>query len=230
MTGRAASFLLITVFLVATALLDAQSAWRLVRDESGIRVFTRDVADSDMDEFKAVTVINARIEVISEIFRDGPGYVKWMADCIEARIVKSIGRDTLIIYHATNAPWPVNDRDVVVKSRVVRDYSRGSFTAYLESFDTDLVPRRSDRVRMTKLTASFELAVVDREHTRVTYTVLADPAGSIPASVTNFFAKNNPHTTLKGLGRMAKLERYIEAGRKSADLPEVEKYFREHAK
>lgn len=230
MTRKIMVLLLIPCFLAVASYMSAQSSWRMVKDSEGIKVFTRGVAGSDMDEFKGVTVLNSRIEVISEVFRDGPSYSKWMADCIEARIVKSLGRDTLIIYHATNAPWPVNDRDVVVKSRVVRDYSRGSFTAYLESFETDIVPRRSDRVRMTKLKASFELSVIDREHTRVTFTVLADPAGSIPASVTNYFARNNPHATLKGLGRMVKYDKYIDAGRMSSDLPEVERYFRDHTK
>lgn len=215
---------------IGMPLLEAQSSWRLVRDGEGIRVFTRDVAGSDMDEFRAVTVLPARIEVVSEIMRDGTAYVKWMADCIEARIVKSAGPDTLYIYHATNAPWPVADRDVVVMTRVERDYSRGVFTAHLDSIDNGLVPRRPDRVRMTKLRGRFELRVIDRERTGITYTVLADPAGSIPASVTNFFARNNPHTTLRGLGRMVKLDKYVEAGKKSRDLPAVENYFRGRAK
>jgi hypothetical protein len=218
------------MLIAGVPFLVAQSQWSLVRDGDGIRVFTRDVAGSDMDEFKAVTVLPARIEVVSEIMRDGTAYVKWMADCIEARIVSSAGPDTLFIYHATNAPWPVTDRDVVVKTRVERDYSRGVFTAHLDSVDNGLVPRRPDRVRMTKLKGRFDLRVIDRERTEVTYTVLADPAGSIPASVTNYFARNNPYTTLRGLGRMVKLEKYIEAGKKSRDLPAVENYFRDRAK
>jgi len=228
---RVMGVLLVAVMLmVDMSFLAAQSPWRLVREGNGIRVFTRGVAGSDMDEFRAVTVLPARIEVVSEIMRDGTSYVRWMADCIEARIVKSAGPDTLFIYHATNAPWPVTDRDVVVMTRVERDYSRGVFTAHLDSVDNGLVPRRPDRVRMTKLRGRFELRVIDREHTGITYTVLADPAGSIPASVTNFFARNNPYTTLRGLGRMVKLEKYIEAGKKSHDLPAVENFFRGRAK
>jgi len=76
------------ILMIGLSMLGAQSPWRTVRSADGITVHTRDVADSDMDEFKAVTVLPARIEVISEVFRDGSSYSKWMADCIEARIVK----------------------------------------------------------------------------------------------------------------------------------------------
>ena len=59
----------LALFLISMALF-AESGWKRVKNSNGIQVYTRSVAGSDLDEFKGITVVDARIEVIGEVIRD----------------------------------------------------------------------------------------------------------------------------------------------------------------
>jgi hypothetical protein len=209
--------------------LSAEPPWLTIKVKNGITLFKRTFPDSPISEFKGETMINARIEVIETVLRDIPAYAQFMFNCKEGRLIKSFGKDNLIILNVTDMPWPLTDRDVVVRSIVSKDFKRGVFTIVLQGLpepeSSQYCPLRKDRVRMHNLQGIFILEIVDREHTSLTYIVHADPVG-IPSVLTNFFSDDNPYGTLTGIKRMVCLEKYITESVKSPEIPKVEQFLK----
>jgi hypothetical protein len=209
--------------------LSAEPPWVTIKEKNGITLSKRTFPGSPISEFKGETMVNARIEVIETVLRDIPAYAQFMYNCREGRLIKSFGKDYLIILNVTDMPWPLSDRDVVVRSIVSKDFNRGMFSVVLQGLpepeSSQYCPLRKDRVRMYDLKGIFILEIVDREHTRLTYIVHADPVG-IPSGLTNFFSDDNPYGTLTGIKRMVRMEKYITESVKSPEIPNVEQFLK----
>ncbi len=67
-------------------------------------------------------------------------------------------------------------------------------------------------LRMPKYHCMALLEPVDRHHTRVTYTIDADPGGKFPHVAVNWTAIEAQYITLKNLRKMVKKEKYILIG------------------
>ena len=206
--------------------IQAGANWKLVINKNGIKVYTRPVVGSDLDEFKGITVVNASIDVIGEVLKDVPAQPEWMGDCIVARVVKRLAGDDVIVYNVTNAPWPVSDRDVIVKSKTVLEYKSGRVIIYMKAVKIPLVPIRKDRIRMTELTGNWILHYISRNKTSVLYQVRTNPAGSIPAVIANLTSKNIPFKTLTGMKKIVKKKKYIDRAAKAKGVTEIERFLK----
>jgi len=201
----------ILVFLLVSAPgLQAQEQWTLKKDAEGIKVYTRPVAGSAANEFRGVADIDAPIEVIVEVFKDIPSYPQWHGFCKEIRLLKQDSENHRVIYFVLETPGPVKDRDMVVDAYDTFDRQEGKATIALNAVKDENVPRKAKYVRMTDVGGGMSMTRIDRNRTHVIYTVKADPAGYIPAFVSNVIQKDQPFLTLKGLREMVKKDGYYQ--------------------
>ncbi len=218
---------IIFIVLQSKALVFGQTDWRFLFDKEGIKVYSRTMSGSTIEEFKGVGVINARIEVIGELLRDVPANKNWMKDCLGSKVIEQINRNNMIIHYLIDTPWPVENRDVVFMSETKVDFKQGKVVSQLKAIQDKRVPPQSGYTRITNMQAGFILEYVDREHTRVTYSVKVDPAGSIPSFLSNYANQEIPFETLRGMKRMVTQKKYIEAGSRSPDKTEIENLINE---
>ena len=202
-----------SLLVVSAAALWAQGEWSLVRNSDGIRVFTKPSENSSLDQFMGKTVVDAKLEIVVELIRDVDAQPQWMADCIEARVVKKYTEEDILVYNVTRAPWPVSNRDVVVRSRGGIDVKSGKVSIIFNAVKDSPVPPRSGIVRMTDLLGQWHLKKVGDNQTEVTYIMRANPAGNIPASIANMTSKNIPFRTLTNMKQMVKKDKYISLAR-----------------
>jgi hypothetical protein len=193
--------------------LFAQTEWREVKHSNGVRVFTRPSEGSPLDEFKGVTIIDAPLEVIVEVIRDVPAQPEWMADCIEARVVKQFGENDYLVYSMNSAPWPVSNRDVIVRSKGTANMEKGTVSIIFTALKDSPVPIRAGVVRITDLLGQWHLKKISSSKTEVIFIIKANPAGNIPASIANMSSREIPYRTLLNLKKMAKKEKYINGAR-----------------
>ena len=115
-------------------------------------------------------------------------------------------KNSLITYNETKAPWPVSNRDVVSRSKVVVTNDR--IIHYIAAINRpDLAPLKSGNVRMTEMNAQCTL-IRKGAKTLAIYQVKADPGGSLPAWLANKSSRDLPLNTILGLKRMAILPQY----------------------
>ena len=194
------------------------AGWKEVKNHSGIKVYTRNVPGSDIDEFKGVGVVDARLEVLASILRDVSASQYWMANTEHAEEIKKLEGEGMIVLNITRLPWPLKLREALVRITVRMDYSKGYANIDMQGInDPDLKPVSGNYVRMRYVHASVILEYIDREHTRVTYTARIDPGGNIPVNIANLFVVKIPFDSISSLRGLAAQEKFITAGRNSKD-------------
>jgi len=181
------------------------------------------VRGSDLKEFIAITLIDARMEVVGEVFRDIEAQPLWMSTCIEARIVKKIDRNRLIIYTVMNSPWPAKDRDIVIKNDTMYDLKNGKGLITFEALKEPLVPLRKDRVRITELIGSFKMEYLGRDKTKLIYRQIVNPGGDVPLELAYLMIKNNPYKTLLSLKKIVKNATYATQAKENPDEKIIDK-------
>ncbi|MDY6903282.1 MAG: START domain-containing protein [Thermodesulfobacteriota bacterium] len=202
-----------------------QEKWELIRSEEGIDTYRMTLPDTNVCMFKGVGFVDAGIEVISEVVRDIPSYPRWVAACKEARVVKEINRNTIILYNILDVPFPYHNRDVLIASKGIYNLENGTAEILFGGIeDPDLMPENDKYVRLPLLKGRYYFEYFGRHMTRVTYIYMSHPGGNIPLTIANWSElQYYPQINIKGLRKMVKQAKYIEAGRNSPEYDLVER-------
>ena len=184
------------LFLAFSLVAKNANKWEKEFTKKGITVYTRAVEGINLKEFKGVGMIDATMEDVFIILCDTTKYTKWMADCVDARLIKKIDDTQMIVYQETKAPWPVSNRDVVVftKATIEKDKILSTIDAVKDS----KVPSKGKNVRMTDLKGKWLLERKGNK-TLTTYQIRANPGGMLPDWIANMASKDLPYVTLKKL-------------------------------
>ena len=171
--------------------------WKLRKDKNGIQVYTRLHHDEGVLEYKSITTVNADIERLVDILKDVDNYPSWTANCESAEIYEVINDSSWIEYMTTAVPWPLADRDVVLKFTVVK-YKEDYFEAILTSAP-DAVPEKDSYVRVVISEGKWIFKKVDQEHVEIYHQFYSDPGEGIPMWIVNMFIVSGPYKTLLNL-------------------------------
>ncbi|MBC8340848.1 MAG: hypothetical protein H8E63_04225, partial [Proteobacteria bacterium] len=101
----------VSVFAAPQAFADRE----VVREENGIVVEEEAKPGQALPILTGTTTMSAPAEQIAAWIGATHTYVDWMHNCEEARIVKGKGGE-VYGYSRIASPWPVSDRDVVLRS------------------------------------------------------------------------------------------------------------------
>ena len=140
----------------------ADDAWMLAKDEDGIQVYTRSVADSPLREFRGEVELSTSIERVVEVFKDADSYRKWMPDVVDSKILTS-SEEEQYQYLENAAPWPVSNRDGVYHVTFARGEEAGAATTIVHvQAVPDYLPRRHGKVRVPRSEGSWKVGSLGR--------------------------------------------------------------------
>jgi len=173
----------------------------VVREENGITVEQESVEGRSLPIMIGTMTMDASAEQIAAWVTAVHTYVDWQHNCEEARVLMQPDGSRLT-YNRVASPWPVSDRDVVLRSSR-ENLENGSIRLeFLSTEDANFdVPRGV--VRMPRLIGSYVLTPRSEGGTHVVYTVDSDPGGSLPAWLVKQAGKDLPYFTLKNLQERA---------------------------
>ena len=126
-------------------------------------------------------------------------FPKWMYRCMESALLDRSDERSAVLYHRTDAPWPVWDRDVVLSTSYAFNSDRTQVELNFHETTSPAKPEVEGVVRMPRLTGSYRLHEYEAGKTRVIYQVDADIGGSIPRWLSTLAARDLPVRTLVGL-------------------------------
>jgi hypothetical protein len=143
-------------------------------------------------------------------------------------LIKKFTDEDMIILNVTGMPWPLHPRDVVVRTKVIKNWDVGRFEIVLKGLhspesETWVGPIKG-HTRMYELTAYFIAHLLEREKTKCIYIIHSDPTG-VPDIAINFLIDAYPYHTLLNLGKMTNRTKYIAAGKQSKYLRQIEQFF-----
>lgn len=182
-------------------------SWEELMREDGFVISARQTEGQDLPTFRGQGVLRANILEILAVLSDTGRNPEWMHQCVEARLLKQINEGERILYNRTDAPWPVSDRDVVLRTSLQIDVESKTVVTRFWSISSPLQGPVEDVVRMPRLKGFYRLKALDEGRTHVTYQVDADPGGSLPGWLVERASRELPLNTLRGLQAQIKKTR-----------------------
>ncbi|MCL2025821.1 MAG: START domain-containing protein [Leptospirales bacterium] len=188
----------------------AESQWERAKSSNMIEVFVRPVPGSAIKEFRAVTEVQSSMSAILALLDDTSSYTKWMHRCTEAKLLYEKNIYERITYNVTSSPWPVEDRDIAVRSVISQNKKTLAVTIALTGLP-GYVPVKPKKVRIVKLSGYWMLEPLGAGRLRVTYRLHSEPGGSVPETLVNSSLVDIPYNTLHNLRRMVNQSPYKDA-------------------
>ena len=189
------------------------TAWELEKEEKDInlKIFTREIAGSNLKEFKGEMLVKTEMTTIAALLLDGQAAPQWMHQCEKFEVVEQIDELTAVVYFINGAPWPASDRDAVVMTAMSQDPESLVLKAELNVIN-DRLPEDDDYVRIPHMKGFWLFEPKDEDQILVTYQVHANPGGSLPNWLANSVVVDTPYYTMSNMLDMLKLKKYQKAG------------------
>lgn len=194
--------------LLANAQLPPEHAegWNLRKESGAIRVFTMDQPDSHFQAFKAVAVLDAPLENLMAVMANPQSCTEWVHNCSESHGFGDGSFHDRYAYSVNDMPWPVTDRDYVIR---IRTQGQGEGGEVL--MDLNAVPERrdvdADYVRVDRSDTRYRFTP-QGDQTRLVWIQHTDPNGSIPGWLVNSLLVDIPIKSMERLEQVAGEERY----------------------
>jgi ribosome-associated toxin RatA of RatAB toxin-antitoxin module len=197
-------------FLFASACSFAQKApddWTLEREKKGIKIFTKKSKWSKLKDSKATMLVDATPQEMLNFVTDFESYPKWMYRCKSANKVAHISENEFIAHITFNAPWPVKDRDCVLRVLIERNEKSGAISITKNS-EPRFINKRDGVVRIEQIKSVWHF-VPDAKSgkTLVINEYSSDPGGGIPDWLTNTQSVESPWTTFTNLQNVLSVEK-----------------------
>ena len=202
-----AAFSIITPGMALAELPDENAeGWNLRKESDNIRVFTVDQPDSSFQAFKAEAVLDVPIENIMAVMNNPGSCVEWVHNCSQSIAFGDGNFHDRYAYSVNDMPWPVTDRDYVIRIRTHGNQSNGEIV-----MDLNAIPDRrdaeADYVRVDKSDTHYRL-IPEGGQTRMIWVQHTEPNGSIPGWLVNTLLVDIPIRSMEQLERVAARERY----------------------
>ena len=172
--------------------------WELVFERGDLRVQRREYRGSPLQEIKGTTRLKASLAATMALLKDAPYNHHWVYRSGGARILEQTGYAQAYVYGIVDAPWPMHDRDTVVRFDYTQDPQTGIITIDITNFP-DFIPPEESLVRVPDFGGFWRLQPEGDGWIAVTYQVYGDPGGSIPVWIANYAAALSVTRTLQNM-------------------------------
>ncbi len=175
-----------------------QGAWVQIRSDDGITSWEKKDSGAALSSYRARVTMTDDIWPILAVLDDVDRACEWTAHCLEMRRVRSLADNAIVVYAKMNAPWPVQDRDVVTKV-TVESGAPGELNVSIRAVRDAQLPECEHVVRLPKMVASYRFRQLGPRRTTVEYELEIDPGGTLPDWLKQLISKNFAHDTLDRL-------------------------------
>lgn len=184
--------------------------WQLISDRNEIQVYMRHRDDSRLKTFRGVTRMKLPDEyAMSGLLNDYENIPKWLHFVDGATEIKRDGPLERYLRFTTHLPWPLTDREAILRADVVQTVTPDQETVAIElSNEPDLIPRNKEYVRFPEMQGVFKLRRLGEDMVEITYELVMDPGGYIPTWLANLLLRDAPYFTLERLRRIIVLPAY----------------------
>lgn len=188
----------------------SQEEWTLKKDNSGIKVYARKVIGHKINELKVETILEGRLSQLAAIIAEVNKHEEWVYKTIQSSLLKQNSFVDLFYYTVIAAPWPFDNRDVVIHITMQQNPQTKVLNINANSTD-GYVPVKKDIVRVTFSRASWMITPLNNHQLKVEYRILVDPGDGLPAWLINLFSSMGPYDTFIKLRERIKLPQYAQA-------------------
>ncbi len=202
---------LLLLLCAIVGMANAQEAkWELKKDRNDVKVYVREATDSPFKELKMSFDVEASMHAIVALLQDVEAIPDWVYKCTEAYVVKEISQDEEYYYNLVDFPWPMSDRDFVVRSSMTKDTINNTLRS--ESWiANDMIPEKEGVVRIKHLHLWWIFTPKPEGGVHIDYYLKSDPGGYLPSWIVNMAIDQGPLQTVKRFRQTLKEPKYRNA-------------------
>ncbi len=181
--------------------------WVLKKQSNGVSVYNRGVENTAVKELRAITQLETSLSSIIALLLDRESYPQWVYKCAKSHVLKEVTDVEAICYQNVVAPWPIDNRDIILNVTVKQDET--TKVVFLNSISKpDYIPEVDNHVRVLEFRASWTLTPLKNGIVNCEYQLLFDPGGNVPTWIVNAAAIDGPFETTSNMRRMVLKEKY----------------------
>ncbi len=186
------------LFLLIPLFCFSQTKWELKKNEDGIAVYTSDKNKADFKEIRVVCEINTSAAKLVKLMKNVNHHADWVYKTKTSYLVSRKNKDTLCYYSETILPWPVSNRDLVIRltfdddtlNKIVKIKAQGV---------SNILPVKSGVVRVPYSLGLWKVTTMNSNRIKIDYTYSVDPGGALPVWLVNLMSTAGPFNTFKQL-------------------------------
>lgn len=192
------TYLVCVIALIIPLYGHSQTHCELKKNKDNIKVFTCENSRSPFNIIKAEFEVNATLNQYKAIVLDVDRYNEWHYNEINQRVIKKISSTEFIYYSEILAPFPVNNRDLILHLKLEQDTITNILTVSVNSI-AHYLPQVKKCVRVPKSNSKLTITPIAKSKLKIEYFIEIDPGGLIPAWIANSFSTLAPYETFKKL-------------------------------
>lgn len=178
--------------------------WQLGKDESGVRVYSRDAAGGGI-EVKAETTVDAPLVSVMALILDYDAATRWRASMIKSMKVKDQPNDhTWILQVHAEPPWPLPANESVIEAQLQAKPDR---VIYQYKERPDLQPPGT-KSALGAMNGEWILKPAGEGRTQVTNVMMMKPNIPVPDWLIKRMLYSTPHEQMIKLGKVAAEPKY----------------------
>lgn len=174
--------------------------WELKRDKNGIKIYTRTLDSTRINEYKAIAVVKTSLEKALATILDGDNLWKWNYKTTESKIIKKRTSDEWVFWMKTDMPWPIKDRELVSRIQIHRPENPQQPSVQIDiTPETEyLLPETTGNIRIVRFKGHW-LLTQHGDYVEIIQQLYGDPNGNIPPWLVNMLITNAPYNTFYNL-------------------------------
>ena len=184
--------------------------WHLKKYEQGIRVYTRHAENSKLKELRSDFQVKTSLSSIVALLNDFDSYPDWVYRCEKSYAALKISDHEFIQYQSVKAPWPVENRDIVIHKKLTQDPVTKVIVQRVNGMP-DYLPKVAGHVRIVLFKALWIITPLKNGMVNLEYQLRVDPSGSIPTWLVNLAVIDGPFDSEVKMKELLMKEKYQKA-------------------
>lgn len=195
-----------TASLPALSIYSGQ--WVLEEQSGKVSIYLQTFEQTSFAAFKAEAVLDQPLASLLAVIADPASCSKWVDGCIHSEAAGGLSFNDRLGYAENALPWPLNNRDIVVRIRTQAREEWNIVEVSMVSTESEAYPETSDLIRVKDSLTLYHLEALSENQTRLIWVQYADPAGQLPAWLVNSKLIDLPAKSIPRLEALAGTERY----------------------
>ncbi len=193
--------LLGALLLASSAASMAADTWTQRKAEDGVTISSRPSPGSPINDIRSETRMKTSMDSIISLMRDYSARPRWDSMCGEIKVLKQEAAAETVYVHM-KMPWPVSDRDLVMRVEWKQDPVTGVVSQHAYGVP-EAAPPHEGRVRMASFTNDWTFTPMSDGTIAIDSIAHADPGGPLPTWMINKLSADAPLQAMKKMKDIA---------------------------
>jgi len=184
--------------------------WELIKEDKGIRIYSKSDPSSDFIEIKAVSQVESTVEAFAALMNDVENFKNWMHATKEARLIHRSGKYRYTYYLLSGLPWPAQDRDVILNLSIHRDPETEA--VYTRSKNVQgLIAEKQGIQRIQSVETSWRFVPESENKIKIIFHTRVLPNVKLPEWLAQQIYHRGPYHTITNMKEVITHQKYRKA-------------------